>query len=55
MWTVTTTAEFDQWFEADLSEEEREEVAAEVNLLKLFGPMLKRPTPIRSKGRDTRT
>ena len=43
MWTVTTTAEFDRWFRNDLVDEEREEVAAVVNLLKLFGPMLKRP------------
>jgi hypothetical protein len=50
MWTVTTTAEFDGWFEADLSDEEREEVTAVVNLLKLFGPMLKRPHADTLKG-----
>jgi hypothetical protein len=49
-WTVTTTAEFDQWFEADLSDEEREEVTAVVNLLTLFGPMLKRPHADTLKG-----
>ena len=43
MWTVATTSEFDRWFETDLSDEEREEVTAVVSLLKLFGPMLKRP------------
>ena len=50
MWTVATTDEFDVWFEADLSNEEREEVAAVVNLLKLFGPMLKRPHADTMKG-----
>lgn len=50
MWTVTTTAEFDRWFETDLSDEEREEVTAKVNLLKLFGPMLKRPHADTLKG-----
>jgi hypothetical protein len=50
MWLVATTAEFDRWFEADLSDEEREEVAAEVNLLKLFGSMLKRPHADTLKG-----
>jgi hypothetical protein len=43
VWTVSTTTEFDDWFTDDLSDEEREEVTAKVNLLKLFGPMLKRP------------
>ena len=43
VWVVTTTTDFDQWFTDDLSDEEREEVAAVVNLLKLFGPALKRP------------
>jgi hypothetical protein len=43
MWMVTTTVEFDRWFETRLSDGEREEVTAVVNLLKLFGPMLKRP------------
>ncbi len=50
MWTVVTTAEFDRWFAAELSIEEREEVTAEVNLLKLFGPMLKRPHADTLKG-----
>jgi hypothetical protein len=50
MWTVTTTTEFDQWFEGELSDEEREEVTAVVNLLKLFGPMLKRPHADTLKG-----
>ena len=40
----------DHWFQADLSDEEREEVAAKVNLLKLFGPMLKRPHADTLKG-----
>lgn len=43
MWTVSTTVEFDRWFTDVLSGGEREEVTAKVNLLKLFGPMLKRP------------
>ena len=43
MWTVTTTGEFDRWFTGDLSDGEREELTAVVNLLRLFGPMLKRP------------
>ena len=50
MWVVTTTAEFDWWFQADLSDDQREEVTAEVNLLKLFGPMLKRPHADTLKG-----
>ena len=50
MWTVTTTAVFDQWFADDLSDDEREEVTAVVNLLKLFGPMLKRPHADTIKG-----
>jgi len=50
MWTVTTTTDFDQWFTRDLSDEEREEVTAVVNLLKLFGPMLKRPHADTLKG-----
>jgi hypothetical protein len=50
MWTVTTTAEFDRWFTDDLSDEEREEVTAVVNLLKIFGPMLKRPHADTLKG-----
>ena len=50
MWTVTTTTEFDQWFADDLSDEEREEIAAVVSLLKLFGPTLKRPHADTLKG-----
>lgn len=50
MWTVTTTSEFDEWFAVELSDPEREEVAAVVNLLKLFGPMLKRPHADTLKG-----
>jgi hypothetical protein len=50
VWTVITTGEFDRWFESDLSEEEREEVVAVVNLLKVFGPMLKRPHADTLKG-----
>ena len=50
MWTVTTTREFDRWFQAEISDNQREEVAAVVNLLKLFGPMLKRPHADTLKG-----
>ena len=50
MWAVTTTDEFDAWFADDLSAEEREEVAAVVELLKVFGPMLKRPHADTLKG-----
>jgi hypothetical protein len=50
MWTVTTTAEFDQWFATDLADEEREELAAVVNLLKFLGPTLKRPHADTLKG-----
>jgi hypothetical protein len=50
VWTVTTTHEFDRWFGADLSDEEREEVAAVVGLLELLGPMLKRPHADTLKG-----
>src|SRR3954462_12413102 len=50
MWTVTTTAGFDRWFGVALSDEEREEVTAKVNLLKLFGPLLKRPHADTLKG-----
>ena len=55
MWTVTTTTEFDQWFAADLSDEEREEITAVVSLLKLFGPTLKRPHADTLKGSNTKT
>ena len=50
MWTVSTTDDFDRWFVGDLSDEEREEVTAEVNLLRLFGPALKRPHADTLKG-----
>jgi hypothetical protein len=50
MWHVATTDEFDRWFEAELSDEEREEITAVVDLLKLFGPMLKRPHADALKG-----
>jgi hypothetical protein len=50
MWPLTTTTDFDQWFTRDLSDEERKEVTAVVNLLKLFGPMLKRPHADTLKG-----
>ena len=50
MWMVTTTMEFDLWFDSDLSDEQREEIAAAVNLLKLFGPALKRPHADTLKG-----
>ena len=43
MWAVATTDEFDEWFTDELSDEEREEVTAKVNLLKAFGPRLSRP------------
>lgn len=43
MWTVTTTTDFDRWCTTDLADDEREEVTAKVNLLKMFGPALKRP------------
>ena len=43
MWAVATTNEFDKWFGDELADEEREEVTAVVNVLKLFGPTLKRP------------
>jgi hypothetical protein len=42
MWDVTTTDEFDQWF-AELPADGQTEVIAKVNLLKAFGPQLKRP------------
>jgi hypothetical protein len=42
MWSVATTKEFDDWFE-ELSEDGRVEVIAKVQLLKLFGPELRRP------------
>ena len=41
-WHVTTTDDFDDWF-ALLGETAQVEVIAKVELLKLFGPALKRP------------
>jgi len=42
MWEIETTDEFDDWFES-LGDDEKVETIAKVELLKLFGPMLKRP------------
>ena len=42
MWSVGTTDVFDEWF-ASLSDEERGEIEAKVNLLGMFGPVLRRP------------
>jgi len=42
MWDVETTDVFDGWF-ADLSNQERGEIEAKVNLLEMFGPALRRP------------
>lgn len=42
MWSVGTTDVFDEWF-ANLSDEERGEIEAKVNLLGMFGPGLRRP------------
>ncbi len=42
MWAVATTDEFDEWF-TELPEQAREEVFAKMELLKLFGPGLRRP------------
>jgi hypothetical protein len=42
MWTVATTDEFDGWFAA-LDEDGQAEVMAKVELLKIFGPGLRRP------------
>lgn len=42
MWTAATTDVFDEWFQT-LSDEERAEIEAKVNLLELFGPALGRP------------
>jgi hypothetical protein len=43
MWRVATTDEFDRWFRDELTDEEREETTAKVNLIKVFGPQLGRP------------
>jgi hypothetical protein len=42
MWNIATTYEFDSWF-AGLPREARNEVAAKVSLLRIFGPELRRP------------
>lgn len=42
MWAIGTTDEFDEWFES-LGDDEKAEIIAKHNLLKTFGPMLKRP------------
>jgi len=42
MWIVATTHDFDQWF-TELASDGQAEVIAKVNLLKIFGPQLKRP------------
>lgn len=42
MWQVATTGEFDKWF-ASLGDDEKVEVIAKVELLKVFGPQLRRP------------
>lgn len=42
MWNVGTTDVFDDWF-SGLSDEERGEIEAKVNLLGMFGPALRRP------------
>ena len=49
MWEVATTAEFDEWFAALVSGGQAE-VIAKVNLLKMFGPQLKRPHADTLKG-----
>jgi hypothetical protein len=49
MWSVATTREFDRWF-AQVSANEQIEIMAKVNLLKLFGPQLKRPHADTLKG-----
>ncbi len=42
MWNVATTQRFDKWF-VDLDADIQVEVIARVNLLKEFGPALRRP------------
>jgi len=49
MWATETTDEFDRWF-ASLGDDEKAEVIAKQNLLKIFGPMLKRPHADTLKG-----
>jgi len=42
MWNVSTTDHFDEWF-AELHPDGQAEVIAKVELLKVFGPRLRRP------------
>lgn len=42
MWSVATTDDFDSWF-ADLRPTAQAEIIAKVELLKVFGPALRRP------------
>jgi len=42
MWAVETADDFDRWF-AELGDDEKVEVIAKVELLKILGPQLKRP------------
>ena len=42
MWSIATTDYFDEWF-AELDPDGQAEVIAKVELLKLFGPRLRRP------------
>lgn len=42
MWKIESTDDFDAWFTA-LGDDEKAEVLAKVELLKTFGPSLKRP------------
>jgi hypothetical protein len=42
MWDVSTTEEFDNWF-CELDDDAKVEVIAKVELLKVFGPALRRP------------
>lgn len=49
MWRVASIEEFDSWF-AQLGDEEREEIIAKVELLKILGPQLGRPHADTLKG-----
>jgi hypothetical protein len=49
MWPVETTDEYDDWF-TDLSDEDKEETIALVELLQRFGPSLRRPHADTLKG-----
>ena len=42
MWPISTTGDFDAWFEA-LGSPEQAEIIAVVRLLKIYGPRLPRP------------